>query len=517
MIKKVTTTATDVTTTPYDGCGKCLVGVRRLSRKTDKTNSPGKQRDQIVRAVEAIGGHIIAWADDIEVSGATDPTTRAGFGPWLRGEMGPYGGIAGSAVDRIGRNARDVLNTAYTNDEAGRILVTADHVGVWDLSDPNQEAELLLKSMGSQLEHRAIRTRNRDETKRARSAGQKKNQNAYGYQFVRLTPLGRIDHVALDKAAATNARDIAHRILTDETGTITPATEAARLTRAGVLSPADHRRVMYGKKPQGSHWTAKAVMTILTSEASLGFLMHAGRPVIGEDGHPVRLAPGLWDRETRDALIKKTSPRRRRSNIRAPKMDNRLSGLAFCGTCKQRLYISGQKGAPTYRCTARISGIVSSQNCKPAPSIRVPHLDAYAEAWFLAHHGAAQVMRKEFDPGTGYAARISDLEADRKRLRDDRSAGLYNDPDDAEWFRTEYARMGREISELKTLPERPAGMRMVPTGKTVADEWHAAADDSARREMLAAFEVRVILHPRSAQQRIEVTARNPFINAARHD
>ena len=27
------------------------------------------------------GGHIIAWADDWEVSGATDPLTRRGFGP----------------------------------------------------------------------------------------------------------------------------------------------------------------------------------------------------------------------------------------------------------------------------------------------------------------------------------------------------------------------------------------------------------------------------------------------------
>lgn len=44
----------------------------------------------------AVGGHVIAWADGWEVSGATDPVTRAGLGPWLRGEAGPYAGIAGS-------------------------------------------------------------------------------------------------------------------------------------------------------------------------------------------------------------------------------------------------------------------------------------------------------------------------------------------------------------------------------------------------------------------------------------
>jgi hypothetical protein len=37
----------DMLTTEYDGCGRCLVGVRRLSRKTDATSSPQRQGDQI--------------------------------------------------------------------------------------------------------------------------------------------------------------------------------------------------------------------------------------------------------------------------------------------------------------------------------------------------------------------------------------------------------------------------------------------------------------------------------------
>jgi site-specific DNA recombinase len=73
----------DMLTTDYDGCGRCLVGVRRLSRKTDKTSSPTRQADQILRATADVGGHIVAWADDWEVSGAKDPLTRRGFGPWL--------------------------------------------------------------------------------------------------------------------------------------------------------------------------------------------------------------------------------------------------------------------------------------------------------------------------------------------------------------------------------------------------------------------------------------------------
>ena len=36
----------DMLTTEYDGSGRCLVAVRRLSRKTDKTSSPQRQGDQ---------------------------------------------------------------------------------------------------------------------------------------------------------------------------------------------------------------------------------------------------------------------------------------------------------------------------------------------------------------------------------------------------------------------------------------------------------------------------------------
>jgi hypothetical protein len=37
----------DMIVTPLDGSGRCLVGVRRLSRKTDKTSSPAKQARQV--------------------------------------------------------------------------------------------------------------------------------------------------------------------------------------------------------------------------------------------------------------------------------------------------------------------------------------------------------------------------------------------------------------------------------------------------------------------------------------
>ncbi|NEA77210.1 recombinase family protein [Streptomyces sp. SID13588] len=501
-------------TSNYDGCGRCMVGVRRLSRKTDATSSPTRQKEQVLSAVAAVGGHVIAWADDMEVSGATDPMTRPGFGPWLRGEMGPYDGIAGASVDRIGRNVRDVLNTADSNKAAGRVLVTADHVGLWDLDDPNQEIDLTFKALGAQMEHRAIKKRNIDETERARKAGQPKQLNSYGYRYVRLIPTGKVDHVEIDPVAAKIIREVAERVLTDETGTITCATEAARLTRAAVPSPRDHRAMMYGRERQGFPWSPDSVRNILTSEASLGFLIHGNRPVIGTDGHPVRLAPELWSRATRDQLIEKLAPKKTVPRTRAPKGIRLLSGLAQCGNCGSRIYVAGSSnGGYRYGCQARQRGFPPPPPCKPAPRMKGDDLDNQVTDWFLARYGSGQVMRREFDAGTGYGARIADLKADRLRLREDRKAGLYDDADDAEWYRSEYARMGREIAEFKALPERPPGMHLVPTGQTIADAWHAAQDDAARRELLNNYEVRVKLFPRGAEERVQITGVNVFAQA----
>ena len=44
----------------------------------------------------------------------------------------------------------------------------------------------------------------------------------------------------------------------------------------------------------------------------------------------------------------------------------------------------------------------------------------------------------------------------------------------------------------------------MPTGRTVAQEWDKA-DDARRREMLAEFEVRVVLHPTGHDPRVAIT------------
>ncbi|GAA2644561.1 hypothetical protein [Streptomyces lunalinharesii] len=47
----------------------------RLSRVKAATTSPERQREGALEAAASVGAHIIDWADDWEVPGATDPMT----------------------------------------------------------------------------------------------------------------------------------------------------------------------------------------------------------------------------------------------------------------------------------------------------------------------------------------------------------------------------------------------------------------------------------------------------------
>ncbi|MEU7039857.1 recombinase family protein [Streptomyces varsoviensis] len=491
---------------PYDGCGRCLVALRRLSRRSDASQSPESQRDNVLSAVEAVDGHIIAWADDWEVSGATDPMTRPKLGPWLRGEMGPYDGVIGAAVDRIGRNLVDCLNTGYRMRDEGKLLVTYGHDGPWDLDDPSDENQFIAQAWGAQMELRSMQRRNRDAVTKARDSGRKYNSHAYGYRYVRIHHRAGIDHVALDHGetmpddirdmedAAKNMRTIARRILADQTDEITPDTEAARMTRAGHLSPQDHRRVLNGREPKGSPWDGTALRRMLISEAALGYLMHKERPVVGDDGKPIRIAPPLWNHATHVALVKKLAPKT--SPKRAQSGEHLLSSVAECGKCDYRLYRVGEPVSMT--CRSCQKGLT---DCKPAPTIRVHILEQGVTAWFLIRFGKHKLMETVYDPGNGVEEALAEALSARTRLRSDREAGLYEDEDEAEWYRSRYADLTAEIKKLRAEPVRPAGMVTRPTGRTVASEWAAAADDGVRRQMLQEFGVTVKVWPAGHEPR----------------
>jgi site-specific DNA recombinase len=289
------------------------------------------------------------------------------------------------------------------------------------------------------------------------------------------------------------------------------STEAARLNRAGELSPGDYEAVQYGRKPKGATWTAQTILGILTGYASLGYLTHNKLAVLDEKGHPFELCDGLWDEATRLALVEKVKPRREGS--RAPKGKRLLSGRVECGNCGTVHYLSGRPAQ--WRCTGRVRGLQVSAECQPSPGMLVTKIDALVTDYFLTKFGPTPLTKRIFDPGSGHAARIAQVEANRARLQSDRDAGLYDAPEDEAKFRKNFKRMGEELAELKAMPVREAQMRTVETGETVADQWNRS-DVIERREMLASYGVKVEMYPEGHSPRLWIHTLAPgALNEAR--
>ncbi|MEV2213407.1 recombinase family protein [Streptomyces sp. NPDC050997] len=233
---------------PYDGCGKCLLGVRRLSRVKLATSSPERQRENVLTAAASVGAHIIGWADDWEVSGATDPMTRPKLGPWLHDEKGPYDGLVAAAVDRLGRNVVDCLNTGYKMRDEKKVLVTYGHDGPWELDDPADENRFTMEAWGAQMELRAIQRRNRDATIKTRAAGRPKGKPSYGFQYVRKVMGGKIDRVEHHPHASEVIRQVARRVLADPDN-VTPSPAIDWPPRYAARTAMAFAAVTTGRRP----------------------------------------------------------------------------------------------------------------------------------------------------------------------------------------------------------------------------------------------------------------------------
>ncbi|GGQ32290.1 hypothetical protein GCM10010233_57300 [Streptomyces pseudogriseolus] len=57
-----------------------VLGVVRLSRVSDETTSPQRQRRSIQRWADQEGHVVVGWVEDIDVSGGVEPWKRPEFG-----------------------------------------------------------------------------------------------------------------------------------------------------------------------------------------------------------------------------------------------------------------------------------------------------------------------------------------------------------------------------------------------------------------------------------------------------
>ncbi len=242
--------------------------------------------------------------------------------------------------------------------------------------------------------------------------------------------------------------------------------------------------VRWANSPQGlpprraAQWQRPTLAQVVTGHPVAGAVVRRVNgdrnrvtPVLDEAGNPVTL-PAILTADESAAVRRALAPRREAS--RGGRQPSRLlSGLLRCSGCGGVMYVARPDGKTiNYRCVIG----KEAGTCSRPVQVSAPAVEEYVTALFLDAFGdsPAMVCRASV---TGAAA----IEAAEKEHAD-ALAALSQAATPEAFARLQAAQATRD--EALAAPQI-SEVRLVPTGRTVAEEYEAAALPE-RRAMLAA-------------------------------
>ncbi|MFJ2906880.1 recombinase family protein [Streptomyces sp. NPDC087212] len=504
-----------MTTTPRPLAGtvftETLRGVRcvRLSVLTDETTSPERQREADDIAAAALGidfgdGETLREAVDLDVSASkVSPFDRPQLGIWLA-RPNEFDVLVFWRFDRAIRSMADMHELAKWAKKHRKMLVFAEGIGggrfVFDFRnpmDPTSELMMMMLAFAAQVEAQSIRDRVSSAQAAMRTMQLRWAGGAIPYGYMSVPMPKEHGGIGMTLMPDPDAVKVIERIVAELLSGRNLTQIAIGLNDDKIPSSRDHQRLRKGKETGGivgsgvkgrpGHkrerhlWQACHIKRILTSFTMLGWKVHDGNPVRDHDGNPVMITTGpIMTRAEFDqigALLaeasRPTAPRVRRDTIAL------LLRVIHCDGCQGRMYLRPQ-GSGThryYQCTATTRG----ERCAAPSSIRADWADAYVEGEFLRVAGTISVNTVVENPGydpepelQATLAEFAEHQEQKGRQKSKHAA--------AEWQKRADA-LDSRIADLESREKTPATRTVTPTGRTYADEWHAA-DHAGRRAML---------------------------------
>ncbi|GAA1940490.1 recombinase family protein [Amycolatopsis minnesotensis] len=445
------------------------------------------------------GWDLVGSFEDLDVSALnTSPWDRPDLGPWLNDRAHEWDALVVAKTDRLFRSAKDATDLAHWAEQNNKILVMVDDGLKLDFFHPQDEQDpfavmlakifLILSAMFAELEGRRFVQRAQSRVRFLRPT------DRWGWGIAPYThividhPSGTGKALALNPVTQPVVHDVVERRLLIEDQSMTNI--AVSLNDEKVLTPRDQRRVERGEKPQGESWTVNQLMRILTSLATQGIKLANGKPVLDDEGRPVRVGPPTFSGEVWDqlqGLLKERSgePRKRRHST------NPLLGVGKCGECGASLRQRSQT-TPAGK-THRYYVCGRSPKACLGVSIRADDAEEIVAQTFLEDCGSLVVLRRVFQPGEDHSYELAEVEQTIESLREDRALGLFSGPEDEARYRDQMRALIARRDVLRALPSRVAGWIYEPTGTTYAEDW-ASAEVERRRKLLTEAGVVFRLH-----------------------
>lgn len=456
------------------------VGVIRLSKETDETTSPERQRAKITMWAELHDVEIVGWAVDIDVSAGIAPWDRPELGVWLR-KTEAYDFLVVAKLDRLTRSLRDFVNLAHDLTDKGVALVAIQEN--MDLSTPTGRLIGHILAVFAEFERETIRERVKDAyDELVRSGRFPGGLPPYGYvPEVRTLPNGRRGvFLVVDEEQQRVILRIVSMICSGEK---TPNAVADWLNAEAIPSPFDANEIRQGRPTTGTKWKGSNLIKLLRSRTLLGEFVGAdkeGGKVRGDDGLAIQRAEPILDPETWAKLQSRLDSRKNRRSSEKNSADP-LRGAFTCMSCGQPLYLSADSKRPQHAAYRHASGV---KGCPNRTGLKLADAREALERSILAVLGNLPRMEKVINPGISVGPRLAQIEQAMSDLETDRyKRGLYQSESAAKRWQRMYAELEQEYERLSVMPARDTTAEWHPTGETFREWWAGKTWDERGQEL----------------------------------
>ncbi|MEU9807017.1 recombinase family protein [Mycobacterium sp. NPDC050853] len=455
--------------------------VVRLSRVTEESTSPLRQREACLELCEQRGYEVVGTAEDLDVSaGKTTPFDRPQLGDWLTNRRNEFDVLVVFRMDRIVRrllDLADLIRWCQTNSVA---LVSASEAFL-DLTSQFGDVVALLVAKVAEMELTAISERNRSAAQHNMRQGKYRGgPPPWGYKTEKIDGDWRF---VQDDEQVRVINEVVRRVLEGD-----PLRQvAADLSDRAVLTPRDRVNQLKGREIQGYSWHSTKLREMLTSKSLLGHAVTAGGSIRNNDGSPVIRATPILEREVFEQVQVELVGRENRKEP-TKRSSALLLRVIFCGVCGKPAYkLKGGKGRQDrYRCA-------SAQYKSTCGNRTVPIADAeeVLTGAVMSELGDKYRMERVWDSGSDHSAELAELEDTLSDLTDQLGNGAFRrGTPQRDRLDARIADLAKRQAELTAIATKPAGWTWVPTAELFSDWWESQTIEQ-RNVWLRSMEVRM--------------------------
>ncbi|AGK87512.1 integrase [Mycobacterium phage HINdeR] len=446
-----------------------VLGRIRLSRLSDESTSPERQREIIEGWAKSNDHTIVGWAEDLDVSGSVDPFDTPALGPWLsEPKLHEWDILCAWKLDRLSRRAIPMNKLfGWVMDHDKTLVCVNDNI---DLSTwiGRMVANVIAGVAEGELE--AIRERTTASHRKLRELGRwPGGRPSYGYRAVeREDAAGWV--LEPDPVSSVVLRSIIDWVLQGQS----VESIAKDLTAMGEVSPSDYVRQRAGEAPRGHPWHGRTIVKLLRSKTLLGYVTHNGTTVRDENGVPVQKGPPLVDQDTFNRLQAALDDGSRPKTVNRTSKASPLLGVALCWDCEKPLYSRRQTTA---------GKVYRYYHCRDGHTQSIPadDLQQLVEERFLNALGDQEVHEMVYLPAESHQAELEEAQIAVQELTS--ALGRMKSNYAQQRIHTQLEALDKRIQELEGLPTSEARSEMRPTGGLYKDAWEEA-DEQGRRELL---------------------------------